>query len=338
MTRRLVLGLVLSLAIVSPASAQVRSPLDVWNRFFTGCARPGQEHLCACAATEMIRRCQATGVSAPPALAECLVRNQPGWNDELTRMCTSYGALRLGPNVPRPTPRPVSGSGPAVNRDLLWTETFRSCRGAAPNDAMRDLGCACVATYSVEACAPQAETPATYVEECSERLGPEVERVFPQCRQFVALATPAGGASSGPAVRPAPAPPSSSGAAVCEEAVGLTGPEQRAACAAIVDAIASDDVAAFLRTIPRGGRVEIFGRRAQSSTAVGREIRRTGLREMLGPRVRAIVGGDDADPHLVLLSADRDDQAVDWVPEAAFRWSSGRWNLVSLHANEGGGM
>ncbi|MCA9605999.1 MAG: hypothetical protein KC619_10415, partial [Myxococcales bacterium] len=316
--------------------AQVRSPLDVWNRFFGGCARTaGQEHLCACAATEMIARCQALGVTDPEALAQCLVSHEPTWNDELTRMCTSYGQLRLGPNVPRPTPRAVTGTGPAVSRDALFAETFRSCRQASPNDAMRDLGCVCVAVYSVEACAPRPDTPAHHVQACGERLGPEVERVFPQCRQFTSIVTPARAAPS-PATRPGAPVGASDGATVCRAVDGFSAPDQRAACAPIVDAILRDDLDVFLATIPRGGRVELFGRARQATATVRREIRRHGLREMLGPHVRAIIGGSDEDPHLVLFSVERDDQALDWIPEAAFRWDTGRgrWDLVAIRASE----
>lgn len=251
----------------------------------------------------------------------------------MTAQCTSYGHLRLGYNIPRPAARPMTERGPPVSRDVLWTSTFGSCRGASPQDAMRDLGCACVATYSVEACAPAPETPAAHVEACSQTLGPEVERVFPQCRQFVALSTPTSNTPDG--TRPPSPPPARGASTMCADVEGLSGPEQRSACATIVTAIESNDAAGFLATIPRGARVTLYGRANQSSAAVGREVRRHGVREMFGPSVRAIVAGEDGDPRLVLFSQERDDAAVDWVPEAGFRWDAahGRWTLISIHAN-----
>lgn len=329
-------SLLWALVGAAPAAAQVRSPLDVWNRFYAGCAQqPGQEHLCACAGTELIRRCQALGVTEAPALAQCLVTNEPAWNADVTRLCEHYGHLQLGPNVPRPRPRPVSGTGPAVSRDTLWSATFVSCRDASPADGMRELGCACVATYSVEACAPQPQTPASYVEACGGTLGPEVERIFPQCRSFQALTTPT---SATARAAPPPAPPlpttEQSGSAVCDRlAASLPDPEQRTACADVIGATGGSPDE-FVSLVPRGGSVVLFGRPTRDMNAVRARIRREGgMTEMIGREVDAAVVGDAGSPILVVWSGWRESNIVDRPnPQATFRWDAAnrRWDLVTL--------
>jgi hypothetical protein len=161
----------------------------VWQAFFDGCTRGRQdtEHLCACAATYSLDKCEREAGGSAAAVAAC-IQNMDA--REAARECTNYGALTTGGPVPpaqvmrHGPPPPGSASTTRVDR---WTGSFQGCmRAATPAERARAPSmaytCACLATYIVNACAPQDDTANEQVQHCVNVMGdPHLQSVSVRC-------------------------------------------------------------------------------------------------------------------------------------------------------------
>lgn len=253
--------LVVSLWLAAPAATQAQPGMDFWRSFYDGCAEtPGNEYLCACAATEFTERCMQAGARTPVQLAQCAQQNQQAWTLPVSQACLADRTrLHLAGPVARPRPQPIQPtSGRPMARAEVWDAAFQGCTRSTDNL----YACACIATYSAEACAPRTNVPEPHVERCIREVQPAMTQQAPACTQLGALSTMQGPAGAAP---PAAAPPPAAAAPPPGPAIarprdvdanyacsGLredAGPAAATACVQAVNAIANNNVQAFLRLV-----------------------------------------------------------------------------------------
>jgi hypothetical protein len=168
---------------------QVIARHRIWQAFFDGCTRgqTNMEYLCACAATYALDKCEREAGGSDQAVAGCIERMD---TDQAARECTSYGSLTTSGPVPPArvmTHGPLPPHLPRVPRLDRWNGSFQGCmRAATPQERMRAPSmaytCACLATYIVNACAPQDDTTNDQVQRCIDVMGGDhLERVSVLC-------------------------------------------------------------------------------------------------------------------------------------------------------------
>lgn len=129
-------------------------------------------------------------------MAQCTARNQAAWLDPTIDMCHEFGALRVAGPVATPTARPVTGRGGNRSQDALWSSAFQACEPNMTAGAHHDYACACVATYTVQACAATGPVPAAHASACTRAIREDVAAATTQCMTFGALATRAPAAAA----------------------------------------------------------------------------------------------------------------------------------------------
>lgn len=173
--------------------AQQVSMHALWDSFFGGCTEghTDNEYLCACAGTYLLEKCARDGARNEVAFSAC-IQNQQNIQEAAGR-CTAYGNLSNGGMVRPPAPYMPGPEPPGLarlTRLQRWTGSYQGCtREATPAERARapsmQYTCACLATYIVNACAPNDNVSNNHVAACVARMGNDhLNQTLIMCDQY----------------------------------------------------------------------------------------------------------------------------------------------------------